>query len=112
MSLLDLFSRKKTCDLLVNMDGKAVKRYRHFKDFLSHNHEALNLIAELEQTYYAGSSFSMGSVRRTCEKLVQTTRSLVEAVNGISQGKYEKLSTVCEQIAEALFRVFGHTPSA
>lgn len=111
MPLLDLFSRKKTCDLLVNMDGKAVKRYRHFKDFLSYNHEALNLIAELEQTYYAGSPFSMGSVRRTCEKLMQATRSLIEAVNGISRGKYEKLSTVCDQIHQDVTGTFNPLPS-
>ena len=45
MSLLDLFSRKKTCDLLVNVDGKVVEKYRHFKDFLTHNRDALNTIA-------------------------------------------------------------------
>ena len=112
MYLLDLFSRKKTCDLLVNVDGKAVTRYRHFKDFLTHNHEALNLIAELEQTYYAGRSFSMGSVRRTCEKVMQATQSLIEAVNGISRGKYEKLSTVCEQIDQEVTRIFNLLPCA
>jgi pyruvate,water dikinase len=112
MALLDIFSRKKTCDLLVNVDGKAIKRYRHFKDFLTHNHEALNLIAELEQTYYTGSSFSTGQVRRTCDKLMQATRSLIEAVNGISRGQYEKLSTVCDGIAEAVSRFFSRAPSA
>ena len=112
MALLDIFSRKKTCDLLVNVDGKAVKRYRYFKDFLTHNHEALNLIAELEQTYYAGSSFSMGWVGRTCDKLIQATRGLMDAVNGISRGKYEKLFPVCKGIAEAVSHVLSRAPSA
>jgi hypothetical protein len=55
MSLLDLLSKKNTCALLVNVEGKVVDRYKHFKDFLCHNHDALNHMAELEQTYYTGS---------------------------------------------------------
>lgn len=112
MPLLDLFSRKKTCDLLVNVEGKVVERYKHFKDFLCHNHDSLNLIAQLEQTYYAGSSFSMGSVKRAYEELMQSTRSLIEAVNGISRGKYRELSKVVDQIDQEVTGIFNLLPSA
>jgi hypothetical protein len=49
--LIDLFSRKKTCNLIVNVERKVVEKYQHFKDFLTHNRDALSSMAELEQTY-------------------------------------------------------------
>ena len=110
MSLLDLFSKKRTGTLLVNVDGKVVDRYKHFKDLLCHNHDALNLIAELEQVYYAGSSFSMGSVRKDYEELMRSTRALTEALNGMSRGKYGDLAKVCDQINEEITRIFTPEP--
>jgi len=111
MPLRDLFSRKKTCDLLVNVEGRVVERYKHFKDFLHHNRDSLSLIARLEQTYHAGSPFSMGSVKRAYDELMQSTRSLIEALNGISRGKYRELSAVCERIDQEVARIFNLAPS-
>ena len=98
MSLFDLFSSKKTCDLLVNVDGKVVEKYRHFQDFLTHNRDALNAIAELEQTYYGGRSFSMGLAKKRYDDLLASTHNLIDALNGISKGKYAALSDVCDRI--------------
>lgn len=113
MSLLDLFSRKKSCDLLVNTNGKVVEKYRFFKDFLTHNREALNIIAALEQTYYGGSSFSMGSVKNRYDDLMASTRKLIDALNGISNGKYAALTDVCNRINRECAIVFnaGHAAS-
>ena len=107
MSLFDLFSRKKTCDLLVNVDGKVVEKYRHFKDFLTHNRDALNAIAELEQTYYGGSSFSMGSAKKRYDDLLASTHKLIDALNGISKGKYAALSDVCDRINQESAPLFN-----
>jgi pyruvate, water dikinase len=112
MSLLDLFSKKNACTLLVNVEGKVVAKYKHFKDFLCHNHDALNLIAELEQTYYAGSPFSMGSVKSSYEDLMQSTLGLTEALNGISRGKYQELSGVCARINDEIRVIFKPEPFA
>jgi pyruvate, water dikinase len=100
MSLIDLFSKKKTCSLLVNVDGRIVEKYQYFKDFLTHNRDVLNVIAELEQTYYGGSSFSTAAVKRRYDDLLEATRKLSEALNGIAKGKYGGLSGVCDQINE------------
>ena len=107
MSLFDLFSEKKTCDLLANADGKVVEKYRHFKDFLTHNRDALNTIAELEQTYYGGSSFSMGSARKRYDDLLASIHKLIDALNGISRGKYAALSDVCDRIHQESVPLFN-----
>jgi len=111
MPLRDLFSRKKTCDLLVNVEGRVVERYKHFKDFLRHNRDSLSLIARLEQTYHSGTPFSMGAVKRAYDELMQSTRSLIEALNGISREKYRELPAVCERIDEEVARIFNLAPS-
>jgi pyruvate, water dikinase len=105
MSLIDLFSRKNTCSLLVNVDGKVVEKYRYFKDFLTHNRDALNHIAELEQTYYGASAFSMASVKGRYEELLASTRKLAEALNGIAKGRYAGLSEVCDRINEEVAHI-------
>jgi hypothetical protein len=83
MSLLDIFSRQNTCSLLVNVEGKVVEKYRHFKDFLTHNRDALNGIAELEQIHYGASAFSLASVKKRYDDLLVSTCTLAEALNGI-----------------------------
>jgi len=112
MPLRDLFSRKKTCDLLVNVEGRVVERYKHFKDFLHQNRDSLNLIARLEQTYHSGSPFGMGSVKRAYDELMHSTRGLIEALNGIARGKYRELAAVCDRIDQEVARIFNPAPSA
>jgi len=107
MSLFDLFSRKNTCELLVNVDGKIVEKFRHFQDFLTHNRDALNVIAELEQSYYSGSSFSMGSARKRYDDLLASTHKLIDALNGVAQGKYAALSDVCDRINQESTPLFN-----
>jgi len=48
-SILELFSGKRACRLLVKADGAVLEKYRQFREFLAHNHDALSLVAELEQ---------------------------------------------------------------
>ena len=47
MALFDFFKRKDACTLLTRVDGPMVEKYRHFRDFLCLNRDALNLMAEL-----------------------------------------------------------------
>jgi hexokinase len=47
-SILELFSGKKACRLLVRAEGEVMEKYQRFREFLRHNHDALNLGAELE----------------------------------------------------------------
>ncbi len=107
MALRDLFLKKKTCALLVNVEGKVVDRYRRFKDFLRHNHDALNLMAELERAYYSGSAFGMGAVRKAYEELMRSTRALTEALGGMSNDKYAGLAVVLDRIDEEVSGVFA-----
>jgi len=106
-SLLDLFSRKKVCTLLTNVEGAVVEKYEHFKDFLDCNKESLNLIATLEQLYYGGGPVNLAAVKEKFTTLLTATRNLVGALNGLSEGKYPGLLAVVDRVAaeaEVLWR--------
>ncbi|MEW6594857.1 MAG: PEP/pyruvate-binding domain-containing protein [Thermodesulfobacteriota bacterium] len=112
MALIDFFKRETTCRLLSRLDGPLVEKYRHFREFLRLNRDALNLMAELEQTYYSGSGFSETAVRNKAEALLETTRSLIETINTISGDKYRQLQGTCETIGQSIQAVFTPEPPA
>jgi pyruvate,water dikinase len=102
MPLFDFFRRKNVCTLLTQVDGPMVEKYRHFRDFLCLNRDALNLMAELEETFYGGSPFAMGTVKGKVRELLETTCRLTETLNGVSKGKYRGLTAVCEAIGREI----------
>jgi len=110
MAILDLFSLKRSCRLLVDEEGEVSEKYKHFRAFLIHNQEALGIMAELEQIYYSGGPFSMDSVRTRCDALVQSTRKLVEALTGLAKGKYAELSDICQRIGDEIGPLFRPGP--
>jgi pyruvate, water dikinase len=110
MALFDFFKRKDACTLLTHVDGPMVEKYRHFRDFLCLNRDALNLMAELEETYYGGSPFSMSGVKGKVHELQETTCKLAETLNNVSKDKYRKLSAVCEAIGREIQSDFEVAP--
>lgn len=98
MPFLDLFARKKSCPLLVNVAGKVAKKYQRFTDFLSQNRVALGMISELEHLYYEGGPFTMAGVEARYRKLLTATAKLAEALNDLSSGKYAGLSRAVQRI--------------
>lgn len=113
MPFIDLFSRKKnTCDLLVNVDGKIVEKYRYFREFLTWNRLALNTIAELEQAYYAGEPLPLGAIRKKYDNILASTRQLIAALDGMTKGKYAGLSDACDRIHRDILPLFESRISA
>jgi pyruvate,water dikinase len=102
MALFDFFKRKDVCTLVTQVDGPMVEKYRHFRDFLCLNRDALNLMAELEEAFYGGSPFSMGAAKGRVQELLETTCKLADTLNGVSKGKYRDLTAVCETIGREI----------
>ena len=98
MPLLDLFTRKRMCHLLVNRTGEIAAKYDHFMDFLTKNRSTLEIISELEQLYYKGGPFTMATVAARYRELRAAARALTAALNGISRGKYKDLDRAIDRI--------------
>jgi pyruvate,water dikinase len=110
MKILELFSTKKSCRLLVNLEGDIVEKYRYFKEFLGQNYQALNTLAELEQIYYTGAPFSMGGVEKLCRELLACVRQLSQALDGLGGGRYGELSPVLDRLERELALLYYPAP--
>ena len=102
MPILDLFTRKRLCHLLVNRTGEIAAKYNHFMDFLSENRTTLAIISELEHLYYQGGPFTMTTVAARYRELRAATRALIAALNALSQGKYRDLDRAIDRINQKI----------
>lgn len=82
------------CRPLIAMDPEQTARYKHFRDLLDYNRVALNLMADLEQTYYDNRPFTMQKVERKCDRLLSEVELMVQAFSGLSSKPHERLSVV------------------
>lgn len=106
MSLFGFLKKKNACQLLADPDDKAARKYRHFRDMLTHNDTVLDGLAALEQAYYGGEPFTTDAARRTCLNIGEATRGMVQALNEMSRqrhpGLYPALDRVLKQALDAL----------
>ncbi len=101
--LLDIFSGRRKCMPLFNLHDAYAEKYRFFKSLLRHNHNALNIIAEMEQIYFSGKPFSLASVRIKYEELLEAVMGVIHNLDAMSGGKYPAIYNVCSAIDEELF---------
>jgi pyruvate, water dikinase len=107
---LNFFSKGETCQLLVNLEGKHVRRYQFFKSLLEHNHESLALMAELEQLYYSGRPCSLAELREKVQRLTLEIEMLLADFDQLSEKKYASLSQVFLNIKNQLVQEVNPRP--
>lgn len=110
-SIFELFSKEKSCRPLANLEGKVARKYKYYREFLIHNHEALNIISQMELVYHGGDPFTMASVKRNYGDLMGATGRLVNALQTLSGGQYSELSSACERIDKETAPIFNPDPS-
>ena len=110
MDLFNRFSHKKTCRILADDSSRVARKYRHFKEFLDHNHACLSGIADLENLYHGGAAFEMEPVRSTCDGIILATHDLTRCLNRMTDDRYEALVPPAEKIAADIRRRLGERP--
>ncbi|MEW6740511.1 MAG: PEP/pyruvate-binding domain-containing protein [Nitrospirota bacterium] len=105
--LFDIFLKKGRCLPLSSVHGTYAVKYRSFKTLLRHNHNALNIIADMEQMYYSGRPFSLTSARIKYEELLEAVIGIIHNLNFMSEGRYSSLYHVCDAIDDELFEKFS-----
>jgi pyruvate,water dikinase len=99
-------SSKKSCRILVDNQQQASQKYQHFRIFLEHNRECLQLISALESRYYRGEGFSRAEIKDLLGRLISETTALVESLNNLSNGRHPELAPLPDSIlAEAIKRI-------
>ncbi|GAB6060374.1 PEP/pyruvate-binding domain-containing protein [Desulfonatronum parangueonense] len=79
-------------------------KYHFFKQLLSHNNKALQLINNLENLLFVPQPFTFDEVLCQCEELVGVVYELAEDLNALSQGKYPGLFSSSEKIGIQVLR--------
>ena len=105
--LLHFFSGKKACRPLIPADGRIAAKYRAFKILLSHNHAALEHIAQLEHAYFGGKPFSLAAVREVYVALLESVYGIVHALEAMTGTERPELITTLERIDDALVEHFN-----
>lgn len=112
MDIANLFSKEQSCRLLVNLEGKLAEKYRWYREFLVHNHEALQVISELERLQQGVEPFTLPGVKQRCDHLIGgACAGLVEALQRLSGGRYGELSEVCSDLQERMDLLFDERPT-
>ncbi|MDO8959179.1 MAG: PEP/pyruvate-binding domain-containing protein [Rhodocyclaceae bacterium] len=102
MSLLDIFSPRKIGSLLSAPEGEHRAKYQHFRTLLNHNHDALCLMAELEQLYFSGHPFDAATLQRNYARLFAHVLGLATTLDALSGGRFPTLPDVCRAIDAAI----------
>jgi pyruvate,water dikinase len=99
-------SSRKSCRILVDNQQQAAQKYQHFRIFLEHNRECLQLISALESRYYRGEGFDRAEIKDLLGRLISETTALVESLNNLSNGRHPELAPLPDSIlAEAIKRI-------
>lgn len=111
-SLLGFFSGKRKRRPRQPNNGRIAVKYRAFKNLLSHNHAALEHIAQLEQVYFGGKPFSIAAVRTVYVALLESVYGIVHALEALSGRNLPALLATLERIDDALAEHFNsqHCP--
>ncbi len=110
MAFFDFFRKEKSCRLLTHLEGPLVEKYRHFREFICLNRDALNLMAELEQTYYGVNLSNEKTIRDKVQELTETSLRLTETLNNASNDKYRRLTVICGTIGQDIQAIFTVPP--
>lgn len=117
MPILDFLGRKRSCRLLLDDDAAIMERFEHFRQFLRGNRDALNAMAELEQTYYGGGPTGTPRILRQAGDIERTVRDIVRHLNALARGRYAALDERLDAIAADIHRtaarpaMTGNAPS-
>jgi pyruvate, water dikinase len=96
--LLRLFSQTDSCVLLSASSGKHVEKFRHFRDFLVSNRDALRQLSEMEMLYYSGQSFTSADIVYQYENLSGHVLNLIRCLNALTDNRFTVLSLKAKEI--------------
>ena len=104
--LLRLFSPAGRCQPLTEAGGRHLEQYRHFRDFLLANRQALRQLATLEMFHYGNRTFTTADIAFHYETLTGEVHRLVRSLNQLADHRYgrleEKLHEIGARIAPLL----------
>jgi len=85
------------------------ERYRNFKQLISANNKALEIMADIEQALQGERPFGMTFVRSSVTAVSVSVFRMIRKMNLLAPGKYEQLGTRFEEIKSAIDAILSRT---
>jgi pyruvate,water dikinase len=85
--------------------------YRNFRSLLTANNNALELMAEMEQTRAQGQPFGMAFVRGHCTAVSVNVYKMIQSLDELSGGKYQGLRASFKHISEEMEAILARQPA-
>lgn len=95
----ELFTKSKIKDGINSDESIFQRKYRSFKDLLTANNRALELIADLEHHFYQDKPFTLDHIVAQTERLIAEVFTIVEDLNALADAKYGDLFDMAEKIS-------------
>lgn len=96
--ILDIFRKSKGGGSFSARKGFLLHKYDHFKNILTANNRALEIITDLEHLFYEDQPFTLGHVREQTRQLLAVVCEIIEALNALAGGKYLDLFEALERV--------------
>ncbi|GAB6058019.1 PEP/pyruvate-binding domain-containing protein [Desulfonatronum parangueonense] len=90
--------RRETCRPLADSVSDHARSYEHFQEFLVHNSDALEAMAEVDQAYRSGRSLRSADVHEYLGRLLVSVRAMVSSMEALGGDKYAPLGQLLERI--------------
>lgn len=89
--LLRIFNPAGRCLPLAESGGRHLEHYRHFRDFLLANRQALRQLATLEMLHYGNRAFTTADIAFHYETLAGEVHRLVRSLNQLADHRFAQL---------------------
>ena len=100
--ILDIFRRSKGGSRFSAEKGFLLHKYDHFKDVLTGNNRALEIITDLEHLFYENRPFTLGYLREQTRHLMDVVCEIIEDLNALAGGKYPDLFEALERVGSKI----------
>ena len=100
--ILDIFRKSKGGSRFSAEKGFLLHKYDHFKNVLTGNNRALEIITELEHLFYEDRPFTLGTLREQTRQLVDVVCEIIEDLNALAGGKYPDLFEALERVGSKI----------
>jgi pyruvate, water dikinase len=100
--ILDIFRKSKGTSRFSAEKGLLLHKYDHFKNVLTGNNQALEIITELEHLFYEDRPFTLGILREQTRQLMEVVCEIIEDLNALAGGKYPDLFEALERVGNKI----------
>jgi pyruvate, water dikinase len=100
--ILDIFRKSKGGGSFSARKGFLLHKYDHFKNVLTANNRALEIITDLEHLFYEDRPYTLGHVREQTRQLLAVVCEIIEDLNALAGGKYPDLFDALERVGRRI----------